>query len=499
MEPLTYLLIAAFAALTYVLHRSKHQRHLGTFFMIRSKFGIRLIDRVSKANPVFWNFIADFSVLLSFGGVGGYYLLSHKKSARSFEKAYVLLGVLFSLTLFYLGRNFQAAALVAATALGALFNRRFSSNVSGFFSTALIFSTASSLLISTLEQFKLEVFLSSIALGMFGLPAIMVYALLSHGLSILSSETELPGVSPMLPTSRGGNLGIVFPGYDIFIPWWHALTALFVTLVVHEGAHGILVRCSNIKLKSTGILTAFAMPIGAFVEPDEAQLEKKPSVDKMRVFTMGSFANVVTGVSASLLLAFFLVASQSTLYSDGLLVVGFIEGLPAEKVMEENTVIYSLNGVRTANYSQYADISDTLKPGELAVLNTSEGQYEITLGESESNPDKGFVGVYLVDNMKLKPKYAGVLSMSLYGFIYQMLKWVIFFNINIALVNLLPVIPFDGGRMFKEIVETLRISEEGVNKIVFAVVGFTAILFLVNMIPLFSMMFDWVYMSFFDI
>ena len=65
-----------------------------------------------------------------------------------------------------------------------------------------------------------------------------------------------------------------------------------------------------------------------------------------------------------------------------------------------------------------------------------------------------------------------------------------FFNINIGLVNLLPVIPFDGGRMFKELATTFKLSVQNVNRLIYAVVSATLIIFLINMIPLARMVYD---------
>jgi membrane-associated protease RseP (regulator of RpoE activity) len=66
-----------------------------------------------------------------------------------------------------------------------------------------------------------------------------------------------------------------------------------------------------------------------------------------------------------------------------------------------------------------------------------------------------------------------------------MLFWIFLLNFNIGLINLFPLpFLFDGGKIFKEIVDT-RFSEANSNAIqkIFAVIGI--LLFALNILPSF--------------
>lgn len=483
------ILLAVWAALIF----SKHERFGNIVFMIRSGYGVKLIDSIAEANPRLWQFLADFSVLLSFGGVGGYYLSSHNESRENLYRSVMLAGAVSFLAGAYVGKIGAGLSFLALGVLISLLMRRLRSSAADFALSALIFFLASSLILSsTAASATLNAATSAIC-GVFGLPAVMIYVLASHGISILAAQTNVPGVSPMLPATQGGNVGVTFPGYDLFIPWWYVLVALIVTLVVHEGAHGVLIRVAKVKLKSTGILSVFSLPIGAFAEPDEQELNAKTSVERMRVFTVGSFANLLTGFAAAVLIVALINFSSHYVIADGVRVVGFIDGYPAKDVLPEGAIIYSVDGKPTANLTALRDITSTLPPGTDIALNTSKGSFTLRLASNPEAPGKGYIGAYLTENLRLEGAIGGVVSVGILGFLLEMLEWIAFFNINIALVNILPLIPFDGGRMFKEVVETLQMSEVNVKRVLYAMISFMAVLFLVNLLPLLGMFIDFLF------
>jgi len=95
----------------------------------------------------------------------------------------------------------------------------------------------------------------------------VVYILFQAAYDIIADTPGAVGGSPVIPGLPIAGLGIRFP---LIIGW----ISLFIIMIVHEFAHGIMAKAHNIKIKSSGI--AFFGPIlGAFVEPDEERLEKK--------------------------------------------------------------------------------------------------------------------------------------------------------------------------------------------------------------------------------
>ena len=104
-------LLSVFALAAVILHMSRTERHLGVFFLIRSGIGIRLIDRLAKCRPRLWEIMADVSVLLSFGGLGAYYLSSHSSTRNNLYRGIFAIGVLFSLVSVFRGMPGLAVTL----------------------------------------------------------------------------------------------------------------------------------------------------------------------------------------------------------------------------------------------------------------------------------------------------------------------------------------------------------------------------------------------------
>jgi membrane-associated protease RseP (regulator of RpoE activity) len=87
-------------------------------------------------------------------------------------------------------------------------------------------------------------------------------------------------------------------GLRSFLPpfyFTYFILAVAIVLVVHEGFHGIFMRYSEVKIKSTGL--AFLGPIlGAFVEQDEKDMVKASKFNQMSILAAGVFANLIVGL-----------------------------------------------------------------------------------------------------------------------------------------------------------------------------------------------------------
>ena len=105
---------------------------------------------------------------------------------------------------------------------------------------------------------------------------LMVYAIIAS-LKIMFST---PTVAIVLP-------GVDIPGSPIFIPLGYGIIALAILMVVHEFGHGIISRVEGVKIKSIGVLMLAILP-GAFVEPDEEDVEKSSRISKLRIYAAGS-------------------------------------------------------------------------------------------------------------------------------------------------------------------------------------------------------------------
>jgi membrane-associated protease RseP (regulator of RpoE activity) len=246
-------------------------------------------------------------------------------------------------------------------------------------------------------------------------------------------------------------------------------------------------------------LTIFAMPVGAFVEPDEEELGRRSSLERMRIFSVGSFANFVTGVAATALLLLLTGGLSGALESDGMRVAGFIDGYAAKDILPAETVIYNIDGIPTSDLGEFRKVTTTMKPGQNVTMNTSAGTFVVPLGETKEAPGKGVVGIYIAPSLKIRGAAGRMLGkrgtawvFTAAAFMVGALSWIAFFNINVGLVNLLPLIPFDGGRMFKEVVSSLRLSPRNIDLVVYTSIAFIAALFMVNVLPLLKMGVDFV-------
>ena len=130
--------------------------------------------------------------------------------------------------------------------------------------------------------------------GTLGVVIVAVCGILMTAMIILTAYLTMliqPDPSPIIQPQ---NL-LLIPGVNDFVPSTFAVWfALVFAVVIHEFGHGLLSRVEKISVKYTGIL-ALVIPIGAFVEPDEEEIEKSPLATKLRMFAAGITNNMVVG------------------------------------------------------------------------------------------------------------------------------------------------------------------------------------------------------------
>jgi len=472
----TLLIIAVFVIGTFLLTRTSAEQH-SILFVIRTKHFLRFIDSLSKLSPRLWQFLSDLAVVMSFSGVGAFYLSKTKRSV-SLDSILVILSALTVAFWRNTPLKFLESFLILLFAVTLL--QKFRNRWADFlFASALI----------TLMAFRLlnSPYLAILE-GVFGIPSILLLSLAKHSYQIILGST-LPGISPLVPGVSEGQVGVSLPGYDIFIPWWYALIGLITTLVVHEFAHGVVARTHALKIKSTGLLTLGILPIGAFVEPDEKKLEKRHTTEKMQVFAAGSFANVVVGIAAIFM---FLPLSQiygSFMEYDGVKILNTTEGYPAHGVLENGTIIYTINEQSVKTYDLFRDAMARLKPGDEIRMVTSKGEFKLTAVSSPENRSRAYVGIILIQSAKVSESAKNAYGFLIPAVLFTLtaLNWIVFFNINVALVNLMPVYPFDGWRMFKEVLGTLNLSARNKKRFTTAVLGAVLLVLAINILPLFDL------------
>ncbi len=142
------------------------------------------------------------------------------------------------------------------------------------------------------------------------LMALMVWML---GLSVWRYVTteipkelqNVPPVAPLIPYfPRLFGLESLFP--PLYFTYF--LIALAIVAVSHEFAHGIFARLNNIRVKTTG-LAFFGPFFGAFVEPDEKQMNGMKKFPQLSILAAGTFANVIMTLLFLVILALFFAVS----------------------------------------------------------------------------------------------------------------------------------------------------------------------------------------------
>jgi len=470
----------AFLAGTYILWKKKVDRYF-IVFLIRTKYFLRVIDRVASAAPWLWKFLADCAIVFSFSGVGIAYLSRYRKISKSLNLIFILLGIL---AIVGIGQNavISVAMFVALVAITVYLERNPSQKMDFLFGSLLIsviFLRIPTIVISLYGYYwQLPLWLAVLE-GVFGIIPMLIGAFILQGYNILFLGSSQAGIAPAVPGEQGGEVGLIFYGTGLFIPIVYALIALIVTVVSHELAHGILARVYKLKLKSTGIVTLGIIPIGAFVEPDEKKMDKRPSIEKMHVFAAGSFANFLVAVVSAFL---FLFVSVSMVYgplgSEGIAVVSTMEGYPADGVLGQGTVIYEIDRESVMNSDLFIEKMEGINPGDEIVLRTDRGEFTLTVTENPDSPGDALMGISWVPYNPLM------------NFILLSLFWIFFININISLVNVLPMAPFDGWRMLKEVMLTFDISELATKRFVKGVLVLMILLLLINTLPLFRSVFN---------
>ncbi len=157
------------------------------------------------------------------------------------------------------------------------------------------------------------------------------------------------------------------------------------------------------------------------------------------------------------------------------------DNTPAVKAQIGN-IITKINGVGVLNQEELGEEIMKYSPGEeitvTALLNDKEKDYEIILGENPDNENLPYLGVGFINperkgiiekiagwftsfrnaNVYYKPAFEAA------EFIYNLLWWLVLISFSVALMNMLPVGIFDGGRFFYLAILGITKSEKTAKK-----------------------------------
>lgn len=340
---------------------------------------------------------------------------------------------------------------------------------------------------------------------------VMIYLLFKIAYTFLNfpevvRAVKIPPILPLIPYIPE-IFKVEFLPHFYFTYW---IIVLGVTAIFHEFFHGIFSKKNNVKIKTTGFY--FLGPFtGAFVEPDEKKVDNLGFREQAAIFGAGSFANwILTVIFFLIMWGFFAAAFQPSgvifnsydfklvNYSDIQEIKGqsylqfngginlteitagnktfFVKNITKEGYMVafENSpalkaglrgVITSIDSKKIRDYDELRSVFLSKKPGDKIVIETLYDEktksYEITLGQKNN---RSYLGIILIDtsskgaisrirawmtffkdpNTYYAPKALDDLTI----FIYNLIWWMVFINLSVALGNMLPLGIFDGGRFF---------------------------------------------------
>jgi membrane-associated protease RseP (regulator of RpoE activity) len=333
---------------------------------------------------------------------------------------------------------------------------------------------------------------------------------------------------------------LLIPGINDYVPSTFAVWfAIIFAMVIHEYGHGILSRAENIRVKSTGIL-ALVIPIGAFVEPDEEDIEKSSLGTKLRMYAAGITNNLAAGAVCLIILVLLLglVVPGTSPY-----VYGVYEGYPADEAgVLPGTVILALDNTTVSSLADVSSFLATTKANQTITIHGeykgTPQMYDVTLTSIPVNlsgrvlvsgSDAGFIGVSFSEPSALTNTldtliypssplgavssfltfvvlpFSSITGTDVLGFlivdtpdpailaapftgfweIIHILYWCAWLNILLGIFNALPLGPFDGGQMLRETLRAWCIRRGKDEKTAFIICrSITYILAMLIIIPL---------------
>jgi membrane-associated protease RseP (regulator of RpoE activity) len=265
------------------------------------------------------------------------------------------------------------------------------------------------------------------------------------------------GVSPVIPGLPIAGTGLVFP---LVIGW----LSLFIIIVIHEFSHGVVARVHSLEIKNTGIL--FLGPIlGAFVEPDEKKMAKRPDIEQYSILSAGPIANVVLAIVALLLLGFVVSPTYMSITEKIGVMVSPINDTPAYfSGMKQGTIITGVDNLQINDYNSFSGATALLKPNQTVIVNTTNGTYTIITAIHPNNATRGYIGISPTKSVSISKKGFEIIWPVL-DWIRELLFWLYFLSINVGLINLYPMFITDGARIVKVTVDKLVKDEKKAFKI----------------------------------
>jgi len=294
---------------------------------------------------------------------------------------------------------------------------------------------------------------------------------------------------------------LLLPGINPVLPFLYGWFAIICAIAVHEGAHGVIARNLGLKVRSSGLLFFLFIPVGAFVDVDEEQLKKAKSKVSSRILAAGVGGNIA--VAAVCLIGVLVIVGGLAPVIDGVYVYDVVQGMPAEVAgLLPKDVLVSVDNARINSTMGLRALLENKTLGDIVQVTVARGEMwqdqfstfvNLTVSENRTVMGVSLGDLMIAERLRnyqaltpgrlpmylVPPALASGLvpfSDSLASFyshwlgtqwhvLANVLFWLWFVNVNVAVFNALPIYPLDGGRMFNIALKSVM-RERGREKLI---------------------------------
>jgi membrane-associated protease RseP (regulator of RpoE activity) len=258
-------------------------------------------------------------------------------------------------------------------------------------------------------------------------------------LNLFFRSEQAVSIQPIVP------LPGLFVSFETFP---YLVLALSIVVASHELSHGIASLADHVPLKSAGLFFAHIV-MGGFVEPDEEKLNQAKNATKLRIFAAGSSTNIILGIFCIVLLSNFpaTIAPFYNVVASGVQIGSVPDNLPAySSGLKTGDVVTSINGTRISGIADLRSFMSRVSPGEVIVVGTQTGSYMVKTGVDQNNASRALIGISgLTDLIVYDPKLP-FLSSEFPNILLHAEYWLSVVLVSVALINMLPMYPFDGDK-----------------------------------------------------
>src|SRR5208337_4007380 len=119
----------------------------------------------------------------------------------------------------------------------------------------------------------------------------------------------------------------------------------------------------------------------------------------------------------------------------------------------------SINGTKITDINDLRQYMAAVIPGEEIVVGTERGTFTVKTGVDQTNSSHAIIGIGgLTDNVVYNPKFQGW-SSEFPPVLFHAEFWLSIVLISVALINMLPMYPFDGDKFLETALNVFGITK----------------------------------------